>query len=388
MAKKRGNNEGSITRRPDGRWMAQVTIGRDPATGKPRRATFYGKTRQDVADKLTKALRDKQQGTFVAPHKLTLGEWLETWLWEYKAPRVRPATFAGYEMIVRRHLTPALGHIALQDLRPEHIQHSLNTRFQEGMAPKTICGHRLLLVNALARAEKNGLVARNVCSLVEPPRYTRKDMRVLTMEQMTTRLLPALTGHRLSAVFLTLFLVGLRRGELLGLRWQDVDMKAQADRNFKRHSAGRREFLHVCLVPQERALRSTAAPPACGHASPGLGPRARPGPQAECGAAWTGCAGGGRALGGAPGPPAFRVPIAWQSRLRFAPCQALARPPGRQPTHKHHRVKGHRGLRNSPEQAEAKAGATVAGRVEATNRRTGAVGVASPAATPTHAVLA
>jgi integrase len=73
MAKKRGNNEGSITRRPDGRWMAQVTLGRDPATGKPRRATFYGKTRQDVADKLTKALRDKQQGTFVAPHKLTWG---------------------------------------------------------------------------------------------------------------------------------------------------------------------------------------------------------------------------------------------------------------------------------------------------------------------------
>ena len=80
MAKKRGNNEGSITRRKDGLWMAQITIGRDPQTGKPKRATFYGKTRQEVADKLTKALRDKQQGTFVAPHKLTLGEWLDTWL--------------------------------------------------------------------------------------------------------------------------------------------------------------------------------------------------------------------------------------------------------------------------------------------------------------------
>src|SRR5262249_55078042 len=104
MAKKRGNNEGSITRRPDGRWMAQVTMGRDPATGKLRRATFYGKTRQDVADKLTKVLRDKQQGTFVAPHKLTLGEWLQTWLWEYKQPRLRQLTFNGYEMVVRRHL--------------------------------------------------------------------------------------------------------------------------------------------------------------------------------------------------------------------------------------------------------------------------------------------
>src|SRR6266700_7764320 len=106
MAKKRGNNEGSITRRPDGRWMAQVTIGRDPATGKPRRATFSGKTRQEVADKLTKALRDKQQGTFVAPHKLTLGEWLDTWLQEYKKPHVRPSTFDSYEMLVRYHLKP------------------------------------------------------------------------------------------------------------------------------------------------------------------------------------------------------------------------------------------------------------------------------------------
>src|SRR5262249_33569731 len=82
MAKKRGNNEGSITRRKNGLWMAQVTIGRDPQTGKPKRATFYGKTRQEVADKLTKALRERQQGTFVAPHKLTLGEWLDTWLQE------------------------------------------------------------------------------------------------------------------------------------------------------------------------------------------------------------------------------------------------------------------------------------------------------------------
>src|SRR5437773_1400601 len=92
MAKKRGNNEGSITRRKDGLWMAQVTLGRDPQTGKLKRATFYGKTRQEVADKLTKALREKQQGTFVTPHKTTLGVWLDIWLWEYKKPRLRPIT--------------------------------------------------------------------------------------------------------------------------------------------------------------------------------------------------------------------------------------------------------------------------------------------------------
>src|SRR5215510_12039395 len=162
MAKKRGNNEGSITRRPDGRWMAQVTIGRDPATGKPKRATFYGKTRQDVADKLTKALRDKQQGTFVAPHKLTLGAWLATWLWEYKKPKVRQGTFDSYERIVRRHLTPALGHISLQDLRPEHVQHYCNQKAQQGLDASTIHQHQITLAVALARAEKNQLVPRNV----------------------------------------------------------------------------------------------------------------------------------------------------------------------------------------------------------------------------------
>jgi hypothetical protein len=87
MAKKRGNNEGTIARRKDGRWTASITIGRDPETGKPKRAWFYGKTRQEAAEHLAKALREKQQDTFVTPHKLTLGAWLDTWLQEYKKPK-------------------------------------------------------------------------------------------------------------------------------------------------------------------------------------------------------------------------------------------------------------------------------------------------------------
>src|SRR2546427_726329 len=126
MPKKRGNNKGTIVRRKDGRWMAQVTTGRDPQTGKLKRATFYGKTRQAAAEQLAKALRETQQGTFVAPHKMTLGEWLDMWLWEDKKPRLRQITFDTYEMLVRRHLKPALGHIPLKDVRPEHLQHYYN----------------------------------------------------------------------------------------------------------------------------------------------------------------------------------------------------------------------------------------------------------------------
>src|SRR5262245_11469274 len=138
MVKKRGNNEGTIARRKDGRWMAQMTLGHDPATGKLQRATFYGKTRQEVADKLTKAWHEHQQGAFVAPHKLTLGAWLDTWLWEYKRPRIRPSTLDSYDIIIRRHVAPALGHIALRDVRPDHLQRYYNEKAQQGLAASTI----------------------------------------------------------------------------------------------------------------------------------------------------------------------------------------------------------------------------------------------------------
>ena len=138
MAKKRGNNEGSIVRRKDGRWMAQVTMGRDPQTGKFQRATFYGKTRQVAAEHLAKALRERQQGIFVAPHKRTVGEWLDTWLHDYKKAKLRPITFDSYEMLIRRHLKPALGHITLRDLRPEQVQHFYNAKMHDGASARTV----------------------------------------------------------------------------------------------------------------------------------------------------------------------------------------------------------------------------------------------------------
>jgi integrase len=85
MPTKRGNNEGSITRRKDGRYLARITIERDPSTGKLKRLHFYGKTRQEVFKQLTRALHDRERGKLVAPHKLILADWLDTWLRDYKA---------------------------------------------------------------------------------------------------------------------------------------------------------------------------------------------------------------------------------------------------------------------------------------------------------------
>src|SRR5262245_11779857 len=119
MPKKRGNNEGSISRRRDGRFMARITIGRDPSTGKLKRTYFYGKTRKEVADQMSRALGDLNRGSFVAPHKLALCEWLETWLRESKAPSLRPVSYDSYEMLVRHHIRPALGHVPIKALRPD-----------------------------------------------------------------------------------------------------------------------------------------------------------------------------------------------------------------------------------------------------------------------------
>jgi integrase len=233
MAKKRGNNEGTIVRRKDGRWMASITIGRDPQTGKLKRACFYGKTRQEVAALLSKALRDKGQGVFVAPHKLTLGAWLDTWLRDYKQPEVRPTTFDNYETLIRCHLQPALGHIPLKDLRPDHLQRFYNDKVQAGrirgpggLNPKTVQTLHILVSGALEQAVKHQLVARNVSTLTIRPRTLDREMATLTLDQVATQLLPAITHDRLFPAVLLAFSTGLRRGELLAVRWQDLDLMA------------------------------------------------------------------------------------------------------------------------------------------------------------------
>jgi integrase len=90
MAKRRGNHEGTIRQRTDGTWEATISIGHDPVTGKLKRVSFYGKSQKEVVEKAAKARTTLAQGTFVAPHRIPLGEWLDTWLWTYKQPRMRP----------------------------------------------------------------------------------------------------------------------------------------------------------------------------------------------------------------------------------------------------------------------------------------------------------
>jgi integrase len=205
--------------------MASITIGRDPTTGKLKRAYFYGKTRQDAAEQLTRALSDLGRGLFVAPHKLSVGEWLNTWLREYKQPEVRPLTFDNYERVIRCHLIPALGHLPLQELRPDHIQHFYNEKLQAGLTPGTIRGIHVVLHGALKQAVKHQLALRNVTEATAPPRLKRCPIQPLSLSELG-KFFKAIEQDQLFPAILLNFGTGLRRGELLGLRWKDIDLEA------------------------------------------------------------------------------------------------------------------------------------------------------------------
>jgi integrase len=219
---KRGSNEGSIYRRADGRWTASIDLGY--SGGRRRRKAFYGATRRDVADKLTAALRARQQGLPILGERQTTGAFLESWLRDTAAHKVRPKTLMRYEGIVRLYLVPALGRIPLAKLSPSHVQKMLNDALAAGASPQSVCHHRAVLRTALNIALRWGMVSRNAAGLAEPPRIPEREIRGLSTGDAKA-LLAAVEADRLAALFTVALAVGLRQGEALGLRWSDIDLE-------------------------------------------------------------------------------------------------------------------------------------------------------------------
>ena len=221
---KRGQNEGSVYQRKDGRWTAAISLGYQ--NGKLKRKNFYGKTREDVQKKLTKALHDHEQGLPIAMARQTVQQFLSLWLTDRVRQRVRSSTYVSYDQQVRVHIAPALGHMELSKLAPQHIQNYINARREAGLSAKTVKYHLSVLRMALSQALKWGLVARNVAALVDPPRTQRFEVQPITPERARA-LLDAIKGNRMEALFSVALSLGLRRGEALALRWQDIDFKAR-----------------------------------------------------------------------------------------------------------------------------------------------------------------
>jgi integrase len=216
---RRANGEGTIYRRSDGRWTARLSL----SSGK--RKDFYGRSRQEVAKRLDAARRAQDEGLPVdLPERLTLEAYLSRWLESRARPTVRQSTYVSYEVQVRRHIVPAIGKVALTRLSPPLLQSFYAERLKAGLSPRSVLYIHKVLHRALSAAVKWGLVTRNACDLVEPPRVGRPKLHAFNADQARA-FLDATADDRLSALYLTALCTGLRRGELLALRWEDIDLE-------------------------------------------------------------------------------------------------------------------------------------------------------------------
>jgi integrase len=251
MAKRRGNGEGTISRRKDGRWEARYTA---QTPNGPKRKVLYGKTREDVAKKLTKAMADRDGGLVFDHENLRVEEYLDRWLKGSVRGNVKSITYESYERIIRVHVVPTLGRLKLDKLNPLHLQSLYRERLDSGLSTRTVQYVRVVVHRALKQAVRRGLVPRNVSEAVDPPRTHRKEMRPLTPDQTRT-FLEAAQGDRLEALYVLALHCGLRQGELFGLRWGDVDLEAgtvHVNRSLSRTKDG-----PVFTVPKTAKSRRT-----------------------------------------------------------------------------------------------------------------------------------
>ena len=222
MAKKCGNGEGSIYRRKDGRWVGQYTV--YTAKG-PKYRYIYGKTRAAVAEKLTKAMSDRNGGFFFDARSLTVGEYLDRWLSDSVRGTVRVSTFERHEGIIRTHIKPALGRIKLKNLTPTHVRGLHREKLDADLAPATVRKIHFTLHKALSQATSDGLISRNAAD-VKAPRPAPEEMRPLSEDEARAFLETAkASDDRFEPLYVLAIITGLRRGELLGLRWDDVDLE-------------------------------------------------------------------------------------------------------------------------------------------------------------------
>jgi integrase len=219
---KRGNGEGGISRRKDGLYMARYTV--QTATGAKRKAV-YGKTRKEAAEKLTKALADRDMGLVLEGENRTLASFLDGWLEGTVKGSVKATTYESYERLIRCHIRPELGRHKLKTLAADHVQALYQRKLDSGLAPGTVRQIHSVLSRALDQAVRWGTVPRNVCKATTPPKPDSEEIRPLDAEQ-ARQFLRTAGGERFEALYVLAVTAGLRIGELLALRWQDVDLES------------------------------------------------------------------------------------------------------------------------------------------------------------------
>lgn len=194
--------------------------------GRRRRATVAGKSQREVLDKLDTLRQDRTAGVNLAARRRTLGDWLDEWMRDVKSfDGTRATTLARYRSIIETHLSPGLGSRRLDSLSPQDVQGFLAS-LRGKRSPATVVKIHSVLRAALSDAERFDLVHRNVAKAVRPPRLGRQERPVLSPQQ-AHRILTVASTDRLEGVIVVALGTGLRRGEVLGLRWSDVDVQSR-----------------------------------------------------------------------------------------------------------------------------------------------------------------
>ena len=223
--KKRGaNGGGSIRQRADGTWEARITLGTNPGTGKPLRKSLYGKTQKEVRQKMQKALVEVDEGSYTAPAKITVRQWLETWLADYTAD-VKDSTRTRYRQDMQNHIFPALGALKLSELTPPVCQKFYNSlsRGEKPLSAKSVKNTHGVLHHALKQAVRLGYMRMNPTEACTLPRIEKAKIEPLDAPEIR-RLLDVLGDDVYSDVLRIDLFTGMREGEILGLQWSCVDL--------------------------------------------------------------------------------------------------------------------------------------------------------------------